>query len=188
MLSDHRCEDCGLGEPEVKFYASSGEAAGYRSRCTQCYMTKYKTQNPEAPLTGATCPVCDVPIRGNTRRVYCSTKCSMHGRRLRNDYDLSVAEWRALCDQTGGRCPICLKRSNKAWHVDHSHKTREITGAVCGRCNTGALAYTYHDLEYVRRLLTYLENPPAALLGLNKKVPVEANRPSNLHSIWKPAL
>jgi hypothetical protein len=109
--------------------------------------------------------------------------CKDKVRSLKVKFNLEVAEYRALVEATGGRCPICTNRATQ-WHVDHNHKTRRVTGVVCSACNVGSLAMTFHDIEYVHRLLAYLENTPAQRLGIEALAPEGANRPSALHKRW----
>lgn len=82
-----------------------------------------------------------------------------------------------------GRCPICLNNV-RVWHTDHNHKTGKVTGPVCANCNIGPLAMTYHDVDLVRRLLAYLENPTADQLGVEAYAPTESGQPANIHKIW----
>jgi hypothetical protein len=58
-------------------------------------------------------------------------------------------------------------------------------GTVCTACNIGALAYTFHDPAYVRRLLDFLEHPPALKLGIDIKAPESKVKPSNIHTVWQ---
>ena len=67
----------------------------------------------------------------------------------------------------GGVCAACKKpesivntRLNKLLDLaaDHCHKTGRFRGLLCGRCNRG-LGYLLDDLETLRNLVLYLENP-----------------------------
>jgi len=146
-------------------------------------MTESKFQKDDDPLTGKVCPVDDVPIRGASNRKFCSNRCRDKAGRLRNAYGLTVEQYRQLVEDTGGRCPLCRNLATM-WQVDHNHKTREVTGVVCIACNVGALAYTFHDVEFVDRLRAYLTESPAARLGIHSLVPEKYNKPSNLHKTW----
>lgn len=141
-------------------------------------------QDSNGPLTGKVCVMCDEPLRGHSSRKYCSCQCSGRASKASINFGLNPSEYRALIDQAAGRCPICLKRMHVTPHIDHDHKTLKITGAVCSRCNVGALALTYHDVGYVRRLLNYLEHPPAAMIGLDKPIPKTGVRPSSHRTRW----
>lgn len=183
------CQKCEACEPDVRFYESQhvrkDGTRTIKQPCASCYPDQTRKQDAQAPLTGKLCPMCDTPCRGTAARIYCGTKCGMRAREIRVQYGLAPVEYRTMIEALGGRCPICLKRARKTWHVDHNHKTNLVTGIVCGTCNTGALAYTFHDVELVRRLLAYLDTPPASLLGLDREIPVGARKKqSNLNSTW----
>jgi len=110
----------------------------------------------------------------------CRDRCSS----LKKNYGLEPEEYRKLLDATGGFCPICGKRIKK-WNVDHDHKTGEITGVVCTRCNIGLLSYSDHDPSIARRLAEFLENPPVRLLGRVVRTPESFVPPSpGIESIW----
>jgi hypothetical protein len=52
-------------------------------------------------------------------------------------------------------------------------------------CNVHPIAYTYHSIELVKRLLDYLENPPAMALGIDVIASVARN--SSIDRIWAKA-
>lgn len=69
------------------------------------------------------------------------------------------------------------------WSVDHDHHTGLVTGVVCTPCNVSLLAASKHDVVRVKKLLQYLESPPAAQLGITVVAP--RNDESNLHTMWR---
>lgn len=83
-------------------------------------------------------------------------------------FGLTQERWAAILDVQGGVCAGCLQTEPLA--VDHDHaccNEKESTscgscvrGGLCRRCNT-ALGMLNDDPETVRRLLAYLERPPA---------------------------
>jgi endogenous inhibitor of DNA gyrase (YacG/DUF329 family) len=149
--------------------------------CKKCHQKKgdSRYQKPDSPLNGKKCPVCDTPIRGRMNRSFCSDTCRNKKSSLETKYNLTVQQYREMIDQHQGRCPICLKKAGK-WHVDHDHRTRKVLGPVCSKCNMGALATTFHDPDFVRRLLDFLENPPTKALNIEAFVPEEYNKKSNI--------
>ncbi len=62
-------------------------------------------------------------------------------------YGLTVDQYRALFEASGGKCAICngINESGKALHVDHDHACcpgasscgKCVRGLLCGRCNSG---------------------------------------------------
>lgn len=140
-------------------------------------------QDPNAPLNGNICPVDDVPCRGPKNRRYCSNTCKGKARHWRRQFNLTVEQARALIEWAGGKCPICKKNSLNL-NMDHNHKTKLVYGPACAVCNTTLLAYSYHDPEIARRLLNFLENPPALALGIKVFAPEMSNK-SRLHEMWE---
>ena len=71
-------------------------------------------------------------------------------RRLQMRYGISLSQYHTLLENQGGVCCICKSAPNgKALHVDHCHKTREVRGLLCNKCNLGI--GSFHDN---RRLLS----------------------------------
>lgn len=184
-----RCTKCRKVRAVSSFNNDASRADGKFPWCKTCQAEKRALadrsfQDSEAPLNGKICPLCDTAIRGRVSRKYCSDFCRNRVNNLSREYGLDVADYRKLVADTGGTCHICGNRPTQ-WHVDHNHKTGLTTGVVCGPCNTGSLAMTFHDVGYVRRLLAYLEETPAARLGIEAKAPDGMSRPSTLHKGWR---
>lgn len=55
--------------------------------------------------------------------------------KLKNRYGISLIDYEELFNKQNGLCKICGKE--KELHVDHSHKTGEVRGLLCHRCNNG---------------------------------------------------
>lgn len=139
-------------------------------------------QNPEDELNGHICPMDDVPIRGHRNRRFCCNGCKDRASNLRSAYNLTPRQYRDIVEATGGKCPICLKAPT-SWQVDHNHSSLRVMGAVCINCNVHALAYTFHDPAFIRRLLDFVENPPALAAGVDALAKEQENKPG-LHKVW----
>lgn len=182
---DTRCKRCKKVKPIETFSKDSSRPSGYFPWCMACQSTSTgKFQNPDAPLNGNFCPMCDTPVRGHSNRKFCSLTCKDKVSSIRNNFNMDVSTYRKLIAAQKGKCPLCLNQVNQ-WHIDHNHKTLQVTGPVCVRCNIGALASTYHDIDYVKRLLSYLEETPMQKLGFESLAKPRKNEiPSKLHEIW----
>jgi hypothetical protein len=97
-----------------------------------------------------------------------------HGRRrhLERNFGITQAEYDALFDAQSGVCAICHRPEEKTHHssgkayalpVDHNHQTGEVRGLPCSSCNA-AMGLLGDDIERVKAVLAYLENPPARLI------------------------
>jgi hypothetical protein len=65
---------------------------------------------------------------------------------LQNKYGLSMADYRTLEVEQGGRCAICGilgTETKKGLVVDHNHKTGKVRGLLCNICNS----HIVHVLE-----------------------------------------
>lgn len=184
------CARCGTEKAAYAFDQDSSRANGRYPWCKLC-RKKYspaRQQDIEAELNGHVCPLCDTPIRGHLNRRFCSAYCKERVASLKTKFALSVDQYRALVDATGGRCPICKCRTKK-WAVDHNHDTGRVTGVVCTGCNIGLLAFSKHAPDLVESLLGYLQETPAEKLGCAVKVPDDPNGTrrgkSQLHKKWQ---
>ena len=82
--------------------------------------------------------------------------------RYRTRYD-------ALLAIQGGVCALCgnpPKEGGRRLNIDHDHKTLELRGLCCFRCNRALPDYV--DAAWLRRAAEYLENLPA--LDLERRV------------------
>jgi hypothetical protein len=84
---------------------------------------------------------------------------------VQRTYGISPEDYRALFLAQGGRCFICQRKVHtKRLAVDHDHKTGEVRGLLCADdergCNHAVLG-NIKDLAMAKRIVSYLENPPA---------------------------
>lgn len=113
-----------------------------------------------------------VPTRNRPdgKATYCKACYSAysHARRLAKDFNLTPDEYATLLTSQDGKCAICLARPRtRRLAVDHNHKTLEIRGLLCTRCNHKLLGAAHEKPEILRRAALYLEEPPAsAVIGL----------------------
>lgn len=180
-----RCKRCKKVKPNTGFSMDKSRITGHFPWCKNCqtnYSTTKKFQDDGGLLTGVLCPMDDTPIRGHKNRQFCSNSCRDRAKALRDKYNLSPEQYRVMVDAMGGLCPICKKHST-SWQVDHNHDSMRVMGVVCVACNVGALANTYHSVDMVRRLLSFLESPPSLVLGIDV-LANETREPPHLHKRW----
>lgn len=83
------------------------------------------------------CLGCQGPIGRRGRTGYCKP-CKQLSVAIRK-YGLSASEYHTMNAAQGGLCAIC-KRANQGGDrlvVDHCHKTGDVRGLLCYRCNVG---------------------------------------------------
>lgn len=84
-------------------------------------------------------------------------------------YKMTRETYEALYELQGGRCGICRRANGKTKRlsVDHDHSCCPTTptcgqctrGLLCGPCNR-LLGFARDAVEFFRRCIDYLENPP----------------------------
>jgi DNA-directed RNA polymerase subunit RPC12/RpoP len=99
-------------------------------------------------------------------------------RHLMTTYGITCEQYDALLEAQGGRCGICGAKPRKIrLAVEHDHKTGEIHGLACARCNHRLLGQHGRDPEKYERLVEFLRNPPArAILGDHRVPPIVKRR------------
>lgn len=102
--------------------------------------------------------------RGASRCKTCASVAS-HGRQVEVRYGITADDYAALFKAQEGRCFICRERPRtKRLAVDHDHVTGEVRGLLCADnewgCNYAILG-KIKDLAMAKRIVTYLETPPA---------------------------
>ena len=69
-------------------------------------------------------------------------------------YKITRETFDQLTQQQQNRCASCLDPFLLVPHVDHCHKTGQIRGLLCMRCNR-ALGLLNDDVNRVKQLFTY---------------------------------
>lgn len=109
-------------------------------------------------------------------------------RRIAESFGLTPADYFAALDHQGGGCAICGNRPGKLrLAVDHNHRTGEVRGLLCKRCNRDLLGRAHDNPDILRRAADYLDSPPArAAFGVPRHVPegkaMPARRPRRRRS------
>lgn len=80
-------------------------------------------------------------------------------------YAITQAEKAEIIEEQDGGC-MCTPWTNydgssgRDLSTDHDHRTGEVRGVLCKHCND-LLGRVKDDPAYFRRMIAYLENPPA---------------------------
>ena len=74
---------------------------------------------------------------------------------------MTLAEYNKRFDDQNGLCMICGngpegRGKNDRLVVDHDHRTDEIRGLICGRCNV-ALGLVDDNISTLQAMITYLK-------------------------------
>ena len=108
----------------------------------------------------------DIYVSGSRCKA-CESKAS-HSSRLKATYGITREEFEALFEFQGGKCYMCHRTArSRRLAVDHDHKTGEVRGLLCADpergCNHSILG-NITGIEMARRIVDYLEEPPARRL------------------------
>jgi len=133
------CGKCKENRPDLCFVKKIGYKDGLDWKCKGCnteLMKIWRIKNPEKAHT-------------LSRR---STLNSNHG--------IKLEVYVELLKQQKGKCKICFTKNPGgmgAFHVDHDHKTKEVRGLLCHRCNLG-LGYFKDDCKIMISAVDYVKN------------------------------
>jgi hypothetical protein len=139
-----RCTKCGELKPLSAFYREKGGRDGHRGDCKACFAARAKrwySENRELAFARV-----KAWQRANPERVKATRKAARARRspidrdaRLRRVFGLSSEDYAAMLAEQRGGCALCCRKppAGRSLHVDHSHKTGEVRGLLCFRCNAG---------------------------------------------------
>lgn len=159
-----RCPGCGVDKPHSEFYKSGHSTGdGLQSRCKKCKVIQnsdWKRRNPEkVKLAAARYRKGYHKQLAERRRAYVeSHQVEVAEYRRRNKlairYGITLEQYTEIYNRQGGACAICRRTGRLV--VDHDHKTKEVRGLLCHRCNVsiGSLGDTVAGLM---RAVEYLE-------------------------------
>ena len=69
------------------------------------------------------------------RRYHRKRRVEDRAYQLKKRYNLSVDDYNKMLEKQNGKCFICNKIIKL--YIDHNHKTGNVRGLLCQRCNTG---------------------------------------------------
>lgn len=78
---------------------------------------------------------------------------------LKLNWGLTIADYDEMLENQNGQCAICGTEDfgSKRGAVDHNHKTGEIRGILCSKCNQG-LGLFNDDVESLNSAIQYLKD------------------------------
>lgn len=124
------CTKCDTEKPLEDFYRKKGALHGRDSRCKECQRLHKK--------------------KGRVR-----------DRLLIYKYGITEEQFNVMNDEQQGLCKSCgqpeTRKNTKNLAVDHNHKTGEVRGLLCQRCNT-ALGLLDEDPKRIEALLGYINS------------------------------
>lgn len=102
-------------------------------------------------------PACKDCVKIRTRKWQENNPEQFKSNQLQLKYGITLEEKLEMIKQQGNRCAICedVFQSDKATHVDHCHKTKDIRAILCHHCNTG-LGHFKDSKKLLKEAIKYL--------------------------------
>jgi hypothetical protein len=132
------CTTCNQIKPLNKFGKDKHKPDGLRGQCKTCRTAIHRKANREWAQ------------RHPEKR-----KKNDRAKLLRQKYDLTMLEYERLAETQNQVCAICKQPESREGYslaVDHSHKTGEVRGLLCNRCNRALGLLRENLTEAVRYL------------------------------------
>jgi len=149
---------------------------GGRKSCKKCYERtrprEYVLRQNEATrkrrirlAASGLCTRCGTPLsmEGATRCSKC--KDIANSKRMKNDFGITLDEYRVLLARQGGVCAICQKEEKattrhggpKNLAIDHDHNSGTIRGLLCMTCNL-SIGLLRDDARVIQSAIRYVQN------------------------------
>lgn len=102
------------------------------------------------------------PAYADRQRKACEIYRSSKSKEQKRDYQLAKygitsKEYEQKLKAQNGVCAICSRPPHKRrLNVDHDHKTKQVRGLLCWRCNKG-IGWLWDDPQIVLIAATYLK-------------------------------
>jgi hypothetical protein len=143
------CSSCKIEKPEGEYWSDKRRTSGLMSRCKACKTRdrhEWRSRNPEA----------------DRQRDWANPQKERE-RHLVRKYGVSLSDYDRMMEKQGGSCAICRKTQERAFDVDHNHKTGAVRGLLCTSCNR-MLGHAGDSPETLRAAADYLscrKSPPS---------------------------
>ena len=165
MNQDKLCNKCNSLKPIKQFSRHNTSKDGFQYCCKQCDSLRNKKQyiqNFEANKQRR-----KDYYRNNKEKLkeYNRERYKKHSEigvnsRFKREYKISLEDYNNLLFKQKNSCGICLIDKNnykQRFSVDHNHKTGNVRGLLCIKCNSG-LGMFQENLTLFNNAMEYLKN------------------------------
>ncbi len=154
------CSKCKEEKEITEFSKHKYNKSGYRPDCKSCnkkyylknieekkeYGKKYREKNRDSYLE-------------YFKKYNAENKHKRREQNLRKQYGITQKDYDEMLKKQGGVCKICGTENPKGHsgklYVDHNHKTGDVRGLLCSRCNS-ILGYCDDREEVLLKAVEYL--------------------------------
>lgn len=139
-MADKTCLKCGLTKDITEFNRNKNLKDGRMTQCRACRKeykkAYYKRTNKHQ--------------KERSRNYYHSNPERAKEYQLKSKYGITCDFLKEMLSSQDHKCPLCGKAIEfNTCHVDHSHTTGRIRGAICSQCNL-ALGLIYDDIQTLK--------------------------------------
>lgn len=140
------CTRCNTWKYLDEYPKNKGSALGIYSYCSECSNEKGRENHKKYRAKGA-------PDWERKRRKYRNDY-------YRKTYGITADEFDIKLAEQDGCCEICntelsIDEDPKKAHLDHNHRTGQIRGVLCVRCNKG-IGFFLENEDYLGDAVKYL--------------------------------
>jgi hypothetical protein len=145
------CTKCGIDQPFSKYHKKVGGKYGLRADCTDCvsaFQATYRQVHSEK-------------IKADKRQYHKENPDVKRKHHLKLHYNMTLEQYQTMLAKQDGKCAICSttesrNAQHKHFYVDHNHKTNEVRGLLCYRCNS-AIGYLDDSFDNCVKAAEYLK-------------------------------
>ena len=154
-----KCTRCKEEKELFEFAKDKYNPDGLTYRCKKCrniHYNEFYKRNPEKQKEK------NDSQKGNRKKYYSSEEGIKSSRKshLKRAFGMSLEEYEDILSSQKGKCAICEDFKTHDKHgvlaVDHCHKTGEIRGLLCFKCNT-ILGSVNDDIQILINAIKYLQ-------------------------------
>lgn len=99
-------------------------------------------------------------INTSRKRYATKNKNQIRNNHIKSRYGITLEQYNEMFKLQEEKCLICNKHQNefnKAFAIDHDHKTGKIRGLLCHKCNSGLGSFN-DSIETLQHAIDYLKN------------------------------
>lgn len=167
-LPKHRCRECLENQLPMTVQVERAKERYYRAVQLNDGVPLKRVPADEWPEGRRWCAGCQsfrrigLDVAPSASRCRPCASAASHASRTKATYGITSEDYAAVLEHQGGVCAMCLQRPvSKRLAVDHDHRTGEVRGLLCSRCNHDLLGSLHDSPALAWRAVLYLLKPPA---------------------------
>ena len=151
-LKRKKCSKCEKTKEAKSFYFKA-KNSGLRPECKKC-TDAINAKYAKTPRGKKAAKKAKTKLLKDPKKLAKYKKQQAFSAR-RKKYGVDETLFNKMWSEQFGVCAICPSKLTKASHVDHCHKTGQVRGLLCFRCNSG-LGFFQDNIGNLTGALSYL--------------------------------